>query len=74
MLTPEPDLLVPPPFPTPGVYTSAYCEENVYKLVERFAEDYPDWKAMALFVSNRSKTVRILVITNYLAPLGERLI
>jgi len=57
----------PPPLPPGAVYTSCYCEENVYLLAETFhglaaeREDWA-WDAHAVFISNAAKTVGDLAL------------
>lgn len=59
----------PPPLPPDSVYTSCYCEENIYLLAQAFtqlsdtdstADDrgpWP-WQIYVVFISNGGKTVR----------------
>ncbi len=51
----------PPPLPPDSIYTSCYCEENVYLLCRTFLET-PSvvelWEIFAVFISNANKTVR----------------
>ena len=57
----------PPPVPQGSTYTSCYCEENIYLLVEQLCAqaDQPAarwaelWDVYVVFVSNDQKTVRI---------------
>ncbi|VDO00218.1 unnamed protein product [Rodentolepis nana] len=39
------------------VYTSHYCEENVYKLIELIKRNYSSTEIYAVFISNHSKKV-----------------
>lgn len=59
----------PPPLPPDSVYTSCYCEENIYLLAQAFtllsdADSTADnrglwpWQIYVVFVSNGGKTVR----------------
>ena len=57
----------PPHVPSDHVYTSCYCEENVYLLAQRFCneasehdEDWP-WDVYVVFISNDQKTVRFIL-------------
>jgi N-terminal glutamine amidase len=56
--------LVPPTIPEGAVYTSCWCEENIYLLGRRLMESRPDfitkWDAYVVFISNEDKTVRPL--------------
>ena len=56
----------PLPLPSNAVYTSCYCEENIYLLAQTFAgaanaagraSPWP-WEIYVVFVSNGGKTVR----------------
>lgn len=60
----------PPPLPPNSVYTSCYCEENIYLLAQAFtqlsdadstaddrARPWP-WQIYVVFISNGGKTVR----------------
>ncbi|KAH9842532.1 N-terminal glutamine amidase-domain-containing protein [Rhodofomes roseus] len=55
---------MPPPLPPDSIYTSCYCEENVYLLAQAFAStagadaDWP-WQASVVFISNHGKTVAL---------------
>lgn len=54
--------LTPPPLPSGAIYTSHYCEENVYLLAKVFSESlsaktYPSWDVYVAFISNHNKTV-----------------
>ena len=61
-------LSLPPPLPPDSVYTSCYCEENIYLLAQTFLAEaaaqashrlpWP-WEAFVVFVSNGAKTVRV---------------
>jgi hypothetical protein len=60
--TPEMDvpLLVPPIVPERAVYTSCYCEENVFLLAKAFLADASIteiWDISVVFISNETKTV-----------------
>lgn len=54
-----------PPISTPStaVYTSCWCEENIYLLAKHFVEaeaDFADnWDAYVLFISNQNKTIAV---------------
>lgn len=59
----------PPPLPPDSVYTSCYCEENIYLLAQAFtqlsdADSTADdrgpwlWQIYVVFISNGGKTVR----------------
>ena len=56
----------PPPPPPECIYTSCYCEENIYLLAQAFSSnaeadaDWP-WQAFVVFISNHGKTVRIRI-------------
>lgn len=46
------------------IYTSNYCEENIYLLIRQFLAQ-PEineghWSTYAVFISNRTKTVTLL--------------
>ncbi|PIL30513.1 hypothetical protein GSI_07213 [Ganoderma sinense ZZ0214-1] len=58
----------PPPLPSGSVYTSCYCEENIYLLAQNFlAEAHTQasrglawpWELYVVFISNRRKTVAL---------------
>nr|VWP00499.1 Mitogen-activated protein kinase (EC [Ganoderma boninense] len=58
----------PPPLPPDSVYTSCYCEENIYLLAQNFlAEAHTQtsrglawpWEIYVVFISNRGKTVAL---------------
>lgn len=54
------DPMIPPVLPQDSVYTSCYCEENVYLLAKRFSSDQDVtafWDPYVVFISNRNKTV-----------------
>lgn len=60
----------PPTLPTNVVYTSCYCEENVYLLAQTFqklsVEDkaaFP-WDIYVVFISNPHKTVHSCFLSN----------
>jgi hypothetical protein len=60
--TPEMDvpLPVPPMVPEYAVYTSCYCEENVYLLAKAFLANVSItdiWDIFVVFISNETKTV-----------------
>lgn len=43
-----------------AVYTSCYCEENIYWLVKRFLillGEQPQWDIFSVFISNPTRTV-----------------
>ncbi|KAK7689131.1 hypothetical protein QCA50_007822 [Cerrena zonata] len=55
----------PPPLPLDAIYTSCYCEENIYLLAETFARiaqrdkaAFP-WDVYVVFISNRDKMVAL---------------
>ena len=56
----------PLPLPSNAVYTSCYCEENIYLLAQTFAgavnaagrASPGPWEIYVVFVSNGGKTVR----------------
>lgn len=48
-----------PALPADSVYTSCYCEENIYLLAQTFSR-LPGWDAHAIFISNASKSVSIV--------------
>ncbi|KAF9533441.1 N-terminal glutamine amidase-domain-containing protein, partial [Crepidotus variabilis] len=54
--------MIPPSIPQDSVYTSCYCEENVYMLSKSFSSD-PEitkiWDPFVVFISNSSKTVAL---------------
>ena len=57
--------VLPPPLPLNSIYTSCYCEENVYLLAQTFqklsVEDkaaFP-WDIYVVFISNDDKTVSV---------------
>ena len=50
-------LSTPPPLPADSVYTSCYCEENVYLLAQTFSR-LSGWDPHAVFISNATKSVR----------------
>jgi hypothetical protein len=58
------ELLVPPTIPEGAIYTSCWCEENIYLLGRRLMESWADfitkWDAYVVFISNEDKTVRPL--------------
>ena len=70
--TDDRDPLSPPPLPQDSVYTSCYCEENIYLLAESFCDGarcvVPDWDVYAVFVSNDQKTVRVSSVMLYAGP------
>ncbi|KAJ4495624.1 N-terminal glutamine amidase-domain-containing protein [Lentinula lateritia] len=54
--------LKPPELPQDAAYTSHWCEENVYLLIQSFSRDSSlseDWDVFAVFISNHSKTVAL---------------
>jgi hypothetical protein len=56
--------LVPPTVPESAVYTSCWCEDNIYLLGRRLMEGRADfitkWDAYVVFISNEDKNVRPL--------------
>ncbi|KAJ3906422.1 N-terminal glutamine amidase-domain-containing protein [Lentinula edodes] len=51
--------LKPPDLPQDAAYTSHWCEENVYLLIQSFSRNSSlseDWDVFAVFISNHSKT------------------
>lgn len=64
-IAPSPVLTTaPPPLPSDALYTSCYCEENVYLLAKSFQQIVEQdkeaflWDMYVVFISNRSKTVQ----------------
>lgn len=63
----------PPPLPPDSVYTSCYCEENIYLLAQNFLAEaqtqasrglaWP-WEIYVVFISNRGKTVRVSIYSS----------
>lgn len=54
--------LLVPPVPQDTVYTSYYCEENIYLLAQAFAADpiiAGIWDISVIFISNHKKTARV---------------
>jgi len=54
----------PPALPCDHVYTSCYCEENVYLLAQAFSTragllELSEWDIYVIFVSNEQKTVAL---------------
>ncbi|KZV71774.1 hypothetical protein PENSPDRAFT_605295 [Peniophora sp. CONT] len=52
----------PPSLPPSIIYTSCYCEENVWLLAQHFqanVEVVRDWDIYVLFISNENKTVAL---------------
>jgi protein N-terminal glutamine amidohydrolase len=51
---------VSPPIPQDAIYTSCYCEENIYLLAQSFSVN-PDiagtWDIYVVFISNYNKSV-----------------
>lgn len=48
-----------------NIYTSNYCEENIYLLIQRFLaqpEINKHWSVYAVFISNQTKTVTLLLL------------
>ncbi|KAH7107435.1 N-terminal glutamine amidase-domain-containing protein [Auriculariales sp. MPI-PUGE-AT-0066] len=64
----------PPAFPTPRIYTSGYCEENVYNLLRMFIHQYPQWRAFAVFISNPTKSVAVWEQRASSDPVSGRLV
>ena len=65
------EAMAPPPLPTNHVYTSCYCEENIYLLAQKFSttsinermrdqEGLGLWDKHVVFVSNDQKTVSVV--------------
>ncbi|KAF9069823.1 N-terminal glutamine amidase-domain-containing protein [Rhodocollybia butyracea] len=53
----------PPPLPENSMYTSHWCEENVYLLMESFTQDSSIselWEPYTVFISNHAKSVALL--------------
>ncbi|KAF9477377.1 hypothetical protein BDN70DRAFT_881282 [Pholiota conissans] len=52
----------PPPLPPESIYTSCYCEENIYLLCQNFLQN-PSvnslWEIFVMFISNTDKTVAL---------------
>ncbi|KAF8959078.1 N-terminal glutamine amidase-domain-containing protein [Flammula alnicola] len=54
--------MMPPPLPPKSIYTSCYCEENVYLLCQSFLQDpslKDEWDVFVVFISNLNKTVAL---------------
>jgi len=57
--------LTPPMLPVNSIYTSCYCEENIYLLGQAlhtdptFTGSSPRWEAYAMFISNEHKSVAL---------------
>ncbi|TFK42976.1 N-terminal glutamine amidase-domain-containing protein [Crucibulum laeve] len=54
---------LPPVFPPNSVYTSCWCEENIYLLCKAFLDQsqiVKIWEVFVVFISNDSKTVALL--------------
>lgn len=54
----------PPPLPADSVYTSCYCEENVYLLAQALSsqaatDENGPWDLFVVFISNNGKTVAL---------------
>lgn len=60
------ELLRRPPYPmlpVDSIYTSCYCEENIYLLAQAFYEQpslRAAWEIFVVFISNHTKTVCVL--------------
>ncbi|KAJ8457430.1 hypothetical protein ONZ51_g11537 [Trametes cubensis] len=74
--SPTPTSPPPPPLPPDSIYTSCYCEENIYLLAQTFTQlsesnaterrgPWP-WQIFVVFISNGGKTVR-----NFTLPSSE---
>lgn len=56
---------LPPPLPPDALYTSCYCEENIYLLAQTFRnqlqheEEVFPWDIYVVFISNDNKTVAL---------------
>ena len=54
----------PPILPSNSIYTSCYCEENVYLLCRQYLED-PSvakfWEIYVAFISNENKSVSLSI-------------
>lgn len=51
---------LPPPLPLKSIYTSCYCEENIYLLAQAFVKNSSvatNWSVYVLFLSNETKSV-----------------
>lgn len=58
--------ITPPDLPANCIYTSCYCEENVYLLCREFLgrkEVCERWEVWAVFISNENKTVSFPLIS-----------
>ncbi|KAF8162949.1 N-terminal glutamine amidase-domain-containing protein [Crassisporium funariophilum] len=52
----------PPPIPSGSVYTSYWCEENIYLLCQTYLRDQlviESWEIFVIFISNAKKTVAL---------------
>ncbi|KIK59835.1 hypothetical protein GYMLUDRAFT_661749 [Collybiopsis luxurians FD-317 M1] len=62
MLSTTSPTVTPPALPQDAVYTSHYCEENVYLLIQSFFHN-PSiseiWDIFAVFISNHARTVAL---------------
>jgi hypothetical protein len=56
---------VPPPLSTDSLYADRYCEENIYHLADLFVKQLSItrvWDVSVVFISNKSKAVRLTAI------------
>ncbi|KAF8803507.1 hypothetical protein BYT27DRAFT_7195342 [Phlegmacium glaucopus] len=54
--------MIPPPLPSNYIYTSCWCEENIYLLCQNFIQNQSLrdlWEVFAIFISNSNKTVAL---------------
>jgi len=52
--------MIPPPLPSNNIYTSCWCEENIYLLCQNFVQNRSVrdlWEIFTIFISNSDKTV-----------------
>jgi len=68
------DRLIPPILPETPVYTSCWCEENIYllgkHLIDSGGEDFvANWDAFVVFISNADKSVRCIRGMKSILPL-----
>ncbi|KAK7467065.1 hypothetical protein VKT23_004126 [Stygiomarasmius scandens] len=55
-------MVQPPPLPQDSVYTSCYCEENIYLLVKTFLDDpsiTSSWEPFVIFISNATQSIAL---------------
>ena len=60
----------PPTLPENFVYTSCYCEENIFLLAQTFLElqtrELSPWEVYVVFISNDNKTVSPILLRSRL--------